>query len=427
LSPKGAQARNAPLKRATEALHRNLTPFILDAQMPRRDLHLRLGQLRATTVALALLALVAAGCSHSGAPAPDEIRIGHYASLTGSQATFGQSTDNGIRLAVEAINQSGGVHGKKIRLITYDDRGDAKEAGTAVTRLINRDQVAAVLGEVASGLSLAGAPVCQENGVPMVTPSSTAPEITAVGDRIFRVCFMSGFQAYACAKFSREQLKAQTAAILYDQKLPYSVGLADEFEKQFTARGGRISTRLSYQEGDQDYSAQLTSIRSSKPDIVFVPGYYTDVANIAVQARKLGIRVPLVGGDGWDSAKLAEIGGKAIDGCYFCTHYFQQDPRPRVQEFLRNYRQEFGTAPDAMAALGFDAANILFAAIERAPSQSGGDVAAALAGTKNFDGVTGRISIDKERNAVKPAVILEMKDGVPTRAATIDPPSTSSP
>ena len=238
---------------------------------------------------------------------------------------------------------------------------------------------------------------------------------------------MSGFQAYACAKFSREQLKAQTAAILYDQKLPYSVGLADEFEKQFTARGGRISTRLSYQEGDQDYSAQLTSIRSSKPDIVFVPGYYTDVANIAVQARKLGIRVPLVGGDGWDSAKLAEIGGKAIDGCYFCTHYFQQDPRPRVQGFLRNYRQQFGSTPDAMAALGFDAANILFAAIEKAPSQSGGDIAAALAGTKNFDGVTGRISIDKDRNAVKPAVILEMKDGVPTRAATIDPPSSSSP
>jgi branched-chain amino acid transport system substrate-binding protein len=392
--------------------------------MPRRDCHRRFGLLRSNTIALGLLALVAAGCAHSGAPAPDEIRIGHFASLTGSEATFGQSTDNGIRLAVEALNQAGGIHGKKIRLITYDDRGDAKEAGTAVTRLINRDQVAAVLGEVASGLSLAGAPVCQENGIPMVTPSSVAPEITAVGDRIFRVCFMNRFQAYACAKFARENLKAQTAAILYDQKLPYSVGLADEFEKQFATMGGRILSRLSYQEGDQDFSAQLTSIRGSEPNIVFIPGYYTDVANIAVQARKLGIRAPLVGGDGWDSAKLAEIAGEAIDGAYFCSHYSQQDPRPRVQEFLKNYRKQFGIAPDAMAALGFDAANILFAAIEKAPTQSGADIAAALAATKNFDGVTGRISIDRDRNAVKPAVILEMKHGVPTLAATIEPPSS---
>jgi branched-chain amino acid transport system substrate-binding protein len=385
--------------------------------MPRRDYHRRFGLPRAKAIALGLLALVAVGCGHSGAPAPDEIRIGHYASLTGSEATFGQSTDNGIRLAVEAVNQAGGVHGKKIRLITYDDRGDAKEAGTAVTRLISRDQVTAVLGEVASGLSLAGAPVCQESGIPMVTPSSTAPEITTVGDRIFRVCFMNRFQAYACAKFAREKLKAQSAAILYDQKLPYSVGLADEFEKQFATMGGRISSRLSYQEGDQDFSAQLTSIRGGEPDIVFIPGYYTDVANIAVQARKLGIRVPLVGGDGWDSAKLADIAGEAIDGSFFCSHYSQQDPRPRVQEFLKNYRTQFGIAPDAMAALGFDAANILFAAIEKAPTQSGADIAAALAATKNFEGVSGRISIDRDRNAVKPAVIL---------SATIEPPASSS-
>jgi branched-chain amino acid transport system substrate-binding protein len=391
--------------------------------MSPRDLHRRLVLLRTKAFAIGLLALVAAGCAKSSATDPDEIRIGHYASLTGSEATFGQSTDNGIRLAVEAVNQSGGLHGKKLRLITYDDRGDTKEAATAVTRLIHRDQVAAVLGEVASGLSLAAAPVCQENGIPMVTPSSVAPEITAVGDCIFRVCFTNRFQAYACAKFTRQQLKAQTAAILYDQKLPYSVGLADEFEKQFAEMGGRISSRLSYQQGDQDFSAQLTSIRSSQPDIVFVPGYYTDVANIAVQARKLGIRVPLVGGDGWDSAKLAEIAGEAIEGAYFCTHYSQQDPRPRVQDFLRNYRQQFGTAPDAMAALGFDAASILCAAIEKAPSQSGADIAAALAASKNFDGVTGRISIDRDRNAVKPAVILEMKHGVPTLAATIDPPA----
>ncbi len=400
-----------------------MVPLILDVEMPRRESDNHFDLLSRKTIGAALLALFVAGCSHSGAPAPDEIRVGHYASLSGSEATFGQSTDNGIRLAVDAINKAGGIHGKKVRLITYDDRGDAKEAGTAVTRLINRDQVAAVLGEVASGLSLAGAPICQQSGIPMVTPSSVAPEITDVGDRIFRVCFTNRFQAYACAKFARDDLKAQTAAILYDQKLPYSVGLADEFQKQFTTLGGRITTRVSYQEGDQDFSAQLTSIRGTNPDLVFIPGYYTDVANIAVQARKLGIRAPLLGGDGWDSAKLAEIGGAAIEGAFFASHYCQQDPRSRVQEFLKDYRTQFGTAPDAMAALGFDAANILFAAMQQAPSQAGADIAAALASTKKFDGVTGRISIDAERNAVKPAVILQVKHGVPTLAATIEPPT----
>jgi branched-chain amino acid transport system substrate-binding protein len=400
-----------------------MVPLILDVEMPRRESDNHFDLLSRKTIGAALLALFVVGCAHSGAPAPDEIRVGHYASLSGSEATFGQSTDNGIRLAVDAINRAGGIHGKKVRLITYDDRGDAKEAGTAVTRLINRDQVAAVLGEVASGLSLAGAPICQQSGIPMVTPSSVAPEITAVGDRIFRVCFTNRFQAYACAKFAHDDLKAQTAAILYDQKLPYSVGLADEFQKQFTTLGGRITTRVSYQEGDQDFAAQLTSIRGTNPDVVFIPGYYTDVANIAVQARKLGIRVPLLGGDGWDSAKLAEIGGAAIEGAYFASHYCQQDPRARVQEFLKDYRTQFGTAPDAMAALGFDAASILFAAMQQAPSQAGADIAAALASTKNFDGVTGRISIDAERNAVKPAVILQVKHGVPTLAATIEPPA----
>jgi branched-chain amino acid transport system substrate-binding protein len=402
--------------------HRRRRRTILNAQMPRLDRYRRIFGLRIAAFAVGLLPLVALGCAQSGGTAPDEIPIGHYASLTGSEATFGQSTDNGIRLAIEDFNNSGGAHGRNLRLITYDDRGDAKEVGTAVTRLIDRDHVVAVLGEVASGLSLAGAPICQEAGIPMVTPSSVAPEVTAVGDRIFRVCFTTTFQAYACAKFIRDNLKVEKVALFYDQKLPYSVGLAKEFEKQFAAMGGHLTTRTSYQAGDQDFSAQLASIRDSKPDVVFIPGYYTDVANIAVQARRLGIRVPLVGGDGWDSAKLAEIAGPAIDGCYYCSHYSPQDPRPRVQDFLRRYKEQFGIAPDAMAALGFDAASILAQAIAKAPSLSGADIAAALAATKDFDGVTGRISIDRDRNAVKPAVILEMKNGVPTVAATIQPP-----
>ncbi len=344
--------------------------------------------------------------------------------MTGGQATFGQSTDNGIRLALEEINAAGGLNGKPIRLITYDDKGDAREAGAAVTRLINRDGVTAVLGEVASSLSLAGAPICQENGVPMISPSSTNPDVTEKGDKIFRVCFIDPFQGWVVAKFAREneRVKANKAAILFDQVNAYSVGLRDVFEKAFTEMGGQITTKQAYQEGDQDFSAQLTAIRSSQPDVVFIPGYYTDVGNIAIQARKLGIDVPLVGGDGWDSSKLAEIGGKAIEGTFYSNHYSHQDPSPRVQDFIRKYKEKHHETPDGLAALGYDAARILYEAMSRAKSLGGDAIAAELAATKDFDGVTGRISIDAQRNAVKPAVMLEMKDGVPIYVTTIEPP-----
>jgi branched-chain amino acid transport system substrate-binding protein len=379
--------------------------------------------LRLVSACLLLLTMPLVGCQPGSNS--DEIVIGHYASMTGSEATFGQSTDNGILLAVEEINVAGGIGGKKIRLITYDDKGDAREAGGAVTRLVTRDQVVAVLGEVASGLSLAGAPICQENGIPMITPSSTNPKVTLVGDKIFRVCFIDPFQGAVCAKFAREHegLKATKAATLTDQSSPYSVGLQEEFEKAFVAGGGTVVTKQSYQSGDQDFSAQLTAIRAAQPDVIFVPGYYTDVGNIALQARKLGITAPLLGGDGWDSSKLGEIAGSAIDGSFYSNHYSQEDPSERVQDFIRKYKEKHKETPDGLAALGYDAARILFEAMKRAPSLAGADLAAELAKTKDFDGVTGKISIDANRNAVKPAVILEMKDGKPKFVTSIQPES----
>jgi branched-chain amino acid transport system substrate-binding protein len=366
--------------------------------------------------------LAVGGCGSRGGGS-DEIVLGHYASMTGSEATFGRSTDNGIRLALDEINEAGGVNGKKVRLITYDEKGEAREAGTAVTRLVTRDRVTAVLGEVASSLSLVGAPVCQENGVPMVSPSSTNPEVTKVGDMIFRVCFIDPFQGFVCAKFAREHegLKAEKAAILYDQVAAYAVGLQEEFDKSFVKLGGTIVSKQTYQAGDQDFSAQLTAIRASQPDVIFIPGYYTDVGNIALQAKQLGITVPLLGGDGWDSAKLGEIAGKAIDGSFYSNHYSQQDPDPRVQDFIRKYNDRHGEKPDGLAALGYDAGRIVCDAIGRAGTLAGADIAAELAKTKDFEGVTGKISIDGERNAVKPAVMLEMKDGVPTYVTTIEP------
>ena len=382
------------------------------------------GLSRSGIAVLSCVALVslAMGCNGSK-PATNEIVIGHYGSMTGSEATFGESTDNGIKLAVEELNAAGGIDGKKVRLITYDDKGDAREAGTAVTRLVTKDKVVAVIGEVASGLSLAGAPVCQENGVPMVTPSSTNPKVTKVGDMIFRVCFIDPFQGSVCAKFAWEsdRLKAKKAAILTDQASPYSVGLQEEFEKAFVGLGGAVVSKQTYQAGDQDFSAQLTAIRGSEPDVIFIPGYYTDVGNIALQARKLGINTSMLGGDGWDSSKLGEIGGKALDHCFYSNHYSHQDPSERVQEFIKKYQEKNKQTPDGLAALGYDAARILFEAMKRSKSLGGADLAAELAKTKEFDGVTGRISIDADRNAVKPAVILEMKDGQPEFVTTINP------
>ena len=380
---------------------------------------------------MALLVAVAAisGCPsgsstpQSGTANSDEILIGHYGSMTGSEATFGQSTDNGIKLAVEEINAAGGINGKQVKLITYDDKGDTKEVGAAVTRLVTRDHVVAVIGEVASSLSLAGAPVCQENGVPMISPSSTNPRVTEVGDKIFRVCFIDPFQGFVCAKFAREHetLKADKVAILYDQSQAYSKGLAEEFSAAFTQLGGTISENQAYSRGDQDFTAQLNAIRSSNPDMIFVPGYYTDVGNIALQARQLGIDVPLFGGDGWDSSQLFAIGGDAVNGCYYSNHYSHEDPNPRVQDFIAKYKAKHNSVPDGLAALGYDAAMLLFDAMKRSPSTNGDDLAAAIAQTRGFEGVTGNISIDEQRNAVKPAVILEMKDGQPTYLTTISP------
>ncbi|OYW24928.1 MAG: ethanolamine utilization protein EutJ [Planctomycetales bacterium 12-60-4] len=373
-------------------------------------------------LAISLWAITVGGCQPPAANT-DEILIGHYGSMTGSEATFGISTDNGIKLAVEEINQAGGINGKKVKLITYDDKGDAREAGAAVTRLVTKDRVVAVLGEVASGMSLAGAPICQENGVPMITPSSTNPKVTKIGDMIFRVCFIDPFQGSVAAKFAREQegLKAAKAATLTDQAAPYSVGLQEEFKKAFIGLGGEVVTEQQYQAGDQDFSAQLTAIRAAEPDVIFVPGYYTDVGNIALQARKLGLTAPMLGGDGWDSSKLGEIAGDAINGSFYSNHYSHQDPSSRVQDFISKYKAQHESTPDGLAALGYDAARILFEAMQRSKSLSGADLAAELAKTKDFDGVTGRISIDADRNAVKPAVILEMKDGQPTFVTTIEP------
>ena len=357
-----------------------------------------------------------------GAPKTGPIVIGHYGSMSGAQATFGQSTDQGIRLAVEERNAAGGVKGRKIELRTLDTAGKAGEAGAAVTRLITQDKVVALLGEVASKLSIAGGEVAQHYKVPMISPSSTNEEVTRIGPMISRVCFVDGFQGYVGAKFAVDNLEAKKVAILYDQANDYSIGLSKNFKKWFTEMGGTITSEQTYKEGDSDHSAQLGTIRDSNPEAIFLPGYYTDVANIARQARKVGIKVPFLGGDGWDSTKLTELGGDAIEGSYYSNHYSHEDTRVEVTTFVSTYKAKYGAVPDGLAALGYDAARVLFDAMERAPSLDGETLAKAIAETKDFKGVTGRITMDANRDASKQAVVLQVKGGKPTFVANIDPP-----
>jgi branched-chain amino acid transport system substrate-binding protein len=368
----------------------------------------------------------AAPAASGGAPAGGgaaEVVFGVVGSLTGGNATFGTSTKNGVDLAVKQQNAKGGVLGKKIRAIHLDDQGRPEEAKTAVQKLITQDKVDVVMGEVASSNSLAMAPVAQRAKVPMITPSSTNPAVTEVGDYIFRMCFIDPFQGFVMAKFARENLKLAKVAILRDQRSDYSVGLANVFAEEFKKAGGEIVADEAYQQGDTDYKATLTKIRASNPQGIYVPGYYTEVGQIARQARELKIEAPLMGGDGWDSSKLFEGGGKAIEGSYYSNHYTVDDPRPEIQRFVADYKAEFNESPDALAALGFDAARVAIDAISRAGSLDKSAVREQIAKTAGFPGVTGAISLDDKRNAKKPAVVLQIKEGKPVFVAQVVPPT----
>jgi len=368
-----------------------------------------------------LCAIALVSCTGARSDSGSEIVIGEFGSLTGTTATFGISTKNGIDMAIDAINKSGGLLGKQVRVMVEDDQGKPEEAQTVVTKLITKDQVVAVLGEVASSRTMAAAPVAQQNGIPLISPSSTNPKVTQTGDYIFRVCFIDPFQGLVMAKFATNTLKVKNVAVLRDIKNDYSVGLADVFIENFKSMGGNVVANESYSEGDTDFSAQLTSIKARNPQAVFLPGYYTEVGLVVRQAKKLGLTVPFMGGDGWDSPRLIEIGGDALNGSYYSNHFSVSDPSPAIQKFVSDYKARYGETPDALAGLGFDAASILFDAIKRANSTEGAKVRDAIAQTKDFPGITGKITLDKDRNAVKPAVVLQVKEGKLNYVETITP------
>lgn len=387
---------------------------------------------------LALLLALGAGLTGAGcrrrdarvdeAPPPERVRVGAFMSLSGDTSQYGISALNGIRMAVEEANAAGGVKGMRVDLLVRDTRSDAVETSLVVDKLAREEHVHALLGEVVSSRSLAAARVAQRERVPMLTPSATSPEITAVGDYIFRSCYTDTFQGVALARFAIERLGAMHAALLVDRDQGYSVELARLIREDFERRGGKVVAQQEYPDGESDFSVQLAEVGAAQPDVVFIPGYYMEVGLLARQARALGINAPLVGGDGWDSPRLTQIGGQAIAGGYFTTHFSAEDPDPQVQRFVADYRRLFGMPPDSFSATAYDAARIMLAAIGRAPTLERAAIRDALAQTRGFPGVTGAVTFGPDRNAVKSVVVVRISDnGRQTVEAHVTPEDVAPP
>jgi branched-chain amino acid transport system substrate-binding protein len=344
-------------------------------------------------------------------PAGAAIKIGEVDPLSGGVSQFGIGCHQGIVLALDQINSAGGVLGQQIELVTEDDQSKPGQSATAVRKLITQDKVVAILGDATSSATLESAPIAQANKIPMITPSATNPRITQVGDFIFRVCFLDELQGRVIARFARQNLKAAKIFTLTDVKQDYSVDLEKFFKDEFTKLGGTIVGQQSYSSGDTVFRAQLTAIRGLRPDAIYVPGYYQEVALIVKEGRQIGLTMPFLGCDGWANQALIAIGGKAMDGCYFTNHFSPEDQSPIVKEFVGKYREKYGSVPDTFGALGYDAASILCDAIKRAGSSDSQHIRDALAKTAGFNGVTGLISFDANRNAAKPVLVIVVRDG----------------
>jgi branched-chain amino acid transport system substrate-binding protein len=344
--------------------------------------------------------------------AQDTFKVGEIASLTGKEAAFGQSSHKGTVLAFEELDRLGGVLGKKLELVSEDNQSKAGESATIAKKLISRDKVVALLGEVASSRSLEMAPIAQASHIPMISPSSTNPKVTETGNYIFRVCFIDPFQGVVMAKFAKDTLKVRKVALLTSVSSAYSVGLAKYFRERFLADGGAVAIEQKFSEGDKDFKAQLTAIKAAGVEGIFVPGYYTEAALICKQAKDLGLDLPLFGGDGWEAPQLIEIGGTAVEGAYYSTHYSPENQTPLVQDFVKKFRARWnGETPDAMAALGYDSAMVLADAMKRAASTEPAKLRDAIAATKDYPGITGNTTIDAQRNATKAAVVITVKNG----------------
>jgi branched-chain amino acid transport system substrate-binding protein len=354
------------------------------------------------------------------------IRIGLIIPITGDVKTFGESVRNSVLLAVDETNMKGGVNGRQIKIISADDKNDPTEAANAGSKLINQDKVKFIIGSVASKSSIPLSEICQQSKVVMITPTSTNPRVTIRenGERkdyVFRACFIDPFQGTVSAKFAIEFLKAKKAAVLYDISNDYAKGLAEYFKDNFIKNGGSITIYESYGKDDVDFSALLTKVKAEKPDVLFLPDYYTKVGLITKKARELGITATFLGGDGWDSPEMAKIAGDAINGGYFTNHYSPQDPRTEVQDWVAKYQAKYGSKPDALGTLGYDATLLLLEAIRIAGSENPAAVRDALTKLTNFPCVSGNITFDAFGNPVKSAVILQYQNGEQKYVTQVQP------
>ncbi|HUW64481.1 MAG TPA: ABC transporter substrate-binding protein [Spirochaetia bacterium] len=377
-------------------------------------------RLVAVLMALSLgLSLAVTGCGQA-ASSSNVIKIGFIGPLTGDVKTFGQSTQNAFNLA---IKEAGGKVGDyTIQTFSADDANDATQAVNVATQLITQDHVAAIVGSVTSKATLPIAQVANDNKVVLITPTATATNVTvdngARKDYVFRACFIDPFQGQVAAQFATQNLKAKTAAIMYDQTNPYSKGLAGTFSDNFAKDGGKVLSDEAYSTTDTDFSAVLTTIAQLKPDILYLPDYYNKVSLIGKQARAKGIKATFMGGDGWDSSQLDFA---TMDGGYFTNHYSADDPRPEVQKWVADYKAAYGATPDALATLAYDATNLLLNAIRTAGSNDPTKIRDAMQATKDFPVVSGKITFDQNGNPIKAAVVLEIKGGKEVYAATVQP------
>lgn len=380
----------------------------------------------AVLAAVSMLGAVFTGCGSKPAADSNEIKIGGNFELTGGIANFGKQTVNGIQLAFKQVNAAGGVLGKKLVLVTADNKSEPSEATNAITKLIKQDKVSVVMGPVASSNVLATLQVGQDSKVPVLTATGTNSKITVDNGKVrpfaFRGCFIDPFQGSVMANFATKTLKAKTAVIYVDSSSDYSKGLSESFEAQFVKNGGVIVAKEAFLQKDQDFKATLTKIKVANADTVFIPAYYEEVGKIAKQAREIGITVPLIGTDGMDDPKLVEIAGAdALNNTYFSNHYSAQDTDPRIQKFVAEYKAEYGQEPSALAALGYDSALMVIDAIKRANSTDPSKVRDALEQTKDLQGVTGVITLDSDHNPIKSGVVIEMKDGKQVFKEKINP------
>jgi len=359
------------------------------------------------------------------AQAQGEIRLGVNAELTGSKPTVGDSCKKAMELLAAQINEGGGLRlgDKSYRLALFieDNEDKAESAAAAAQKLITQNNVLAIIGPNASGNAIPAASICEDAQVIMISPWSTNPKTTEGKKFVFRACFIDDFQGQVMAKFAREHQKAKTAAVLYDVASEYNKGIAEFFKKFFETAGGRVTAFESYTKDDKDFSSQLTKIKAAAPDTLFLPNYYNEVPLQAQQARRLGVTCPIIGSDSWGSEELLRLAGPVLEGSFFSTHYAPDIATPKAQKFIQAYEAKYGKKPDDVAALTYDAGNLLLTAITQAGAPDRRKVRDALATITEFEGVTGRMQFKGTGDPIKSAVILQIKNGRFTYFASVQP------